>query len=365
MTGSITKKTSSLLLTGPLPAMFLVFSGAASAQDMTEERSDEDVPRLFSSHSVLDVRIDAPLTTLMRDRPEEEYLDGTFAYTDDAGTTHELDLKLQTRGKYRRQKKTCTFPPVRLNFRKGQVAGTLFAGQDKLKLVTHCNNRRSNYEQLVLREYLAYRIFGVLTDKSFGARLMRIAYTDTEQEESMTKFGFVFEDEDAIGARLGMQTAEVTRIDRTLLDARQTNLVSVYQYLIGNTDFSVIAGPKDDTCCHNAVLYGAHGEAPYFPIPYDLDFSGLVDAPYAGPNPKFKIRSVRTRLYRGRCSNNEYLPETLQYFQDKQGEIMALVDELDGLADRDRREVTNYLDGFFEIIADPKQVERRIIGRCN
>lgn len=324
-----------------------------------------DVPRLFSNHSVLDVQIDAPLTTLMREQPEEEYLDGTFSYADASGATHTFDLKLRTRGKYRRQKKTCNFSPIRLNFKKDQVANTEFAGQDKLKLVTHCQNRRSNYEQLVLREYLAYRILQTLTDKSFGARLLRITYNDTEGDDSMTKFGFVIEDEDALGERLGMQAAEVTNIDRSLLDARHTNLVSVYQFLIGNTDFSVIAGPKDDTCCHNAVLFGLHGQAPYTPIPYDFDFSGLVDAPYAGPNPKFKIRSVRTRLYRGRCSNNEYLPDTLQYFRDKQGEIMSLVDELDSLSDRDRREVTEYLDDFFEIISDPKQADRRITSRCN
>lgn len=341
----------------------------AGAQDNVENDSVSadagDIPRLFSDHSVLDVQIDAPLTTLMREQPEEEYLDGTFSYTDAGGATHTFDLKLRTRGKYRRQKRTCNFSPIRLNFKKDQVANTDFAGQDKLKLVTHCQNRRSNYEQLVLREYLAYRILQTLTDKSFGARLLRITYNDIESDDSMTKFGFVIEDDDAIGERLGMQAAEVTGIDRSLLDARHTNLVSVYQYLIGNTDFSVIAGPKDDTCCHNAVLFGLHGQAPYTPIPYDFDFSGLVDAPYADPNPKFKIRSVRTRLYRGRCSNNQYLPETLQHFRDKQAEIMALVDELDGLSERDRRDVSKYLDEFFEIISDQKQVDRRITRRCN
>lgn len=339
--------------------VFVVPGIALSEADVREPNS------LFAAHDILSVRIEAPMTTLMKERPEDDYLDGTFSYVDTGGREHKLDLKIQTRGRYRRQTSTCRFAPIRLNFRKKQVEGTEFAGQDKLKLVTHCETRRDRYEQLLLREFLAYRFLNALTDKSFGARLMHITYVDTDDDnESITKYGFVIEDEDNLAERLGLVQFESRGIDAEDLDAGQSNLVSVFEYLIGNTDFSLILGPKDDECCHNAVLFSDNHTAPYTPVPYDFDFSGLVDAPYAEPNPRFKLRSVKNRLYRGRCMNNGLLDDTFAYFLEKEGEIRALVANQEGLDERNRRDVERYLDDFFEEITDPKARQRNFIDDC-
>jgi hypothetical protein len=333
-------------------AMFLHFSAGAAAAP------------LFDDHQILDVRIDAPLTTLLRSRPDEEYLDGKLAYTGTDGQEHSFDLKLQTRGKFRRQKKTCEFPPVRLNFRSQQVAGTIFDSQDKLKLVTHCNTRRARYEQLVLREYLAYEILQTLTDKSFGARLLRITWFDDEDDdEPFTRYGFVIEDDDDVGARIGMESLETDKLNYSDLDQSHTNLMTVYEYLIGNTDYSLIRGPADDGCCHNAVPFSDGNVV--WPVPYDFDFSGLVDAPYAEPAPQFKIRSVRSRVYRGRCSSNELLAETLDKFEASRLEIYGLVDALIDLDDRNRKQVTKYLDSFYAAIEDDKKIQKNLIRKCS
>jgi len=330
-----------------------------------ESGADVEIRPLFDSHDLLSVRIEAPLTTLLKKKPEDEYLDGTFSYTGADGQEHSLDLKLQTRGRYRRQRTTCNFPPIRLNFRKKQVKGTDFAGQDKLKLVTHCQTKRKNFEQLIMREYLAYRILQTLTDNSFGARMMQITYVNSEKNgDELTKYGFVIEDEDDIGKRLGLTATKLNGIKAHELNPKQANLISVYEYLIGNTDFSLILGPADSSCCHNAVLF-SDGGAPYTPIPYDFDFSGLVDAPYAEPNPRFKLRSVKTRLYRGRCMNNELLDETFAYYLEKQPEIRQLVADLEMLDDKNRKEVTRYLDAFYEDISDPKVKQRKFVTKCS
>ena len=312
---------------------------------------------LFASHDVLAVTIEAPLTTLMRERPEEEYLDGKFSVDG-----RSFDLKLQTRGNFRRQRGNCPFAPIRLNFQKGQLDDSVLAGQDKLKLVTHCNTRRSNYEQLVLREYLTYRILQTLTDKHFGARLMRITYVDTEKDDTYERWGFVIEDEDDIGARLELEKLEAESLRYRDLDTAQTNLIAIYQFLIGNTDFSFVRGPEGSDCCHNSVPF-SDGTIAY-PIPYDFDHAGLIDAPYAKPAPQFNIRSVTTRVYRGRCSQNEALPETLAIFLEKRGDIEAAVAEVEGLDKGNRREVENYLGQFFDVISDPKQIERQLTGKC-
>jgi hypothetical protein len=342
--------------------MFLAFSLRVAAQ--TSDGPAAGTP-LFSSHDVLEVRIEAPLRTLIRDRPEEEYLDGFFTYLSADGSEQKLDLKVRSRGKYRRQKKTCTLPPIRLNFSKDQVKGTEFAGQDKLKLVTHCKSTSDRYEQMVLREYLAYRILQTLTDNSFGARLLHITYVDSEgKEETVVRYGFVIEDDDDIATRIGLDKLKMPSTNYDALNPRQTNLVAVFEYMIGNTDFSMIAGPANSDCCHNIVLYGEEG-SPITPIPYDFDFAGLVNAPYAEPNPQFKLRNVRIRLYRGRCSNNQYLEDTFALFREKEAEIRAHISGMPGLTDGYAEEVTKYLDAFYETIGDESSVAKSIIRECS
>ena len=319
---------------------------------------------LFESKETLELTIEAPLTTLAKDRSDVDYLDGTIRYTDDVGVDRSFDLKLRTRGRFRRKKSTCLFPPIRLNFRKGQVEDSVFEGQDKLKLITHCQNRGPQNEQLVLREYLAYRILETLTDKSLGSRLLRITYIDSEKDkEPLVKYGFVIEDDDDLAKRIGLTPLESIGLNYRDLDPKQTNLVSMYQYLIGNTDYSIIRGPADDNCCHNSIPL-SDGEKTY-PVPYDFDFSGLVNARYAAPNPRFNIRKVTQRIYRGRCGNNSILPETIAFLQTKKEKIYGLIDELTDLDKRNTQRVIRYLDSFYEDISSDKEIEKNFVKKCS
>ena len=344
--------------------MFLSSPSFVAAQN-DETGADTGANPLFSSHSVLDVLIEAPITQLMQERSDERYLNGKLRYTDTTGVAHTLDLKLRTRGKYRNQKKTCSFAPIRLNFRKKQVAGTVFAGQDKLKLITHCKIGSDRYEQLVLKEYLAYRSLEILTEKSFRTRLLRVTYLNSQNsEDSVTRFAFVIEDKSDIGDRTGLSPEKIPKINYADLDRRQANLVSVFQYMIGNTDYSMIRGALNDDCCHNIELL-ANDAGLYTPIPYDFDFAGVVNAPYAEPNPKLKISSVRVHHYRGRCTNNELLEETVAYIHEHEAEIHALVDNLDGLEENYRKDFNDYLNVYFDRVSTPKKLERHFSKKCS
>ena len=130
----------------PIAAWFLCAT-TAFAQEIGEPDP------LFSGNDVLEVRITAPLKTLLSDRPFDEELPATFQYTDEAGMPVAFDIQVRTRGRFRRQENICKFPPVRVNFRRSQVKNTLFHKQDKVKLVTHCESS-SRYEQVLLREYM-------------------------------------------------------------------------------------------------------------------------------------------------------------------------------------------------------------------
>ena len=345
------------------PWQFLIATACFAASGAFGQASGDLAP-LFADHTPIEVTIEAPLTTLQSVRSDEDYLEGTFSYQTADGETGELDLKLRTRGRLRLKPTTCNFPPVRLNFRKKQVRDTVFDGQDKLKLVAHCQNGNPSYEQLVLREYLAYRFFQTLTDRSFSVRLMRITWVDTESDWTRYKVGFVIEDDDDVAERLGMTAKKTPNMTVADLDPKQQNLVNIFQYMIGNTDFSLIQGVDENDCCHNSVPMTGTGGPPYMPVPYDFDLAGIVNAPYATPNPKFPIRSVRQRLYRGRCVNNEYIDESLALIVEHRDEMMSIIAELDVASDTTKKNVTRYLDAFFKEIADPKRVESKLRGRC-
>jgi len=346
--------------------MAACFSLAVSADTMQGDAAGQTgVAPLFADDSPLAVTIEAPLTTLMKDRPEEEYLNGKFSFTRDDGMKQTVDLKIRTRGKYRRQEEHCDFAPIRLNFRKKQLIDTVFAGQDKLKMVTHCRTKTPYFEQLVLREYLAYRFLNVMTSKSYGVRLFQITYVDTEGAEPMTRLGFVIEDDGDVAARNGLISVGTGDISSDDLDHAQQNLVDVFQYLIGNTEYSLVRSEPGQDCCHNSDLMSATGEAPFTPLAYDFDFAGLVNAPYAAPNPRYRLRNVRQRLYKGLCRNNDLLPGTLQQFLDKKDAIYGLVENQVFLSSRSTRDVIRYLDTFYDRISQPKSVKTSFIDRCN
>ena len=329
----------------------------------SEAREARSPDPLFQSDELLEVRFTAPIRTLINERPIDEELPGKIEFTSDAGETVEFDVQVRARGHFRRKKETCRLPPLRLNFKASQTKNTLFHKQDKVKLVTHCQSS-SKHEQTVLREYIAYKMLNALTDDSYRVRLLRITYVDTDRKRrEETRLGFIIEHRDRLSKRINRPRVEVRKAKMSELEPEYTNMTSVFHYMIGNTDYSPVLGPADKVCCHNAVLFGNEDEL-FWPIPYDFDHGGLVDAPYASPNPRFKLRSVRQRLYRGRCQFNTHLPATYAIFIDKRDAIMAEIDNADLLKGRPKNVMRDYIKNFYKTIESEKRAEQRIAKKC-
>ncbi|MDK1023864.1 MAG: hypothetical protein QGD92_06475 [Gammaproteobacteria bacterium] len=320
---------------------------------------------LFRSHDLLGLNIRGPLSTLNRERDKDKrYSDSLLSYAADDGTIIELEIELQVRGNFRLDKKVCRFAPLRVFFNAEQTRDTLFSKQKKLKLVTHCKPGSKKYQQYVIQEYLIYRMFNILSDRSFRVRLVHVTYVDTDKKNlEQSYYGFLIENKKRLAKRLKMKNIDLHRVSFHDHDPQQLNLVSVFQFFIGNTDWSVIEGETEEACCHNAKLLG-NDEAVYFGIPYDFDFSGLIAARYAHPNPRFPIRNVRTRYYRGFCQPDAILNTTLGQFRAHRNTIYSLVSEQVLLDDKVKTKSLKYLDGFYAIIEDPKRLERSLIKSC-
>jgi hypothetical protein len=322
-----------------------------------------DVDPLFASHDVLEVEIAAPFAMLADERPNEEEAAGKFRYSAEDGTLVEFDVAVRTRGRLRRGKETCTFPPLRLNFKKSQTKDTLFDKQDKVKLVTHCRNKARSYEQAVIAEYLTYRILGMLTDRSFSTRLLRITYVPTDKGRDMESYAILIESKDRLQKRLDAKPMSIAKVEISTIRPEDLNLASVFQFFIGNTDFSPVETAPDEDCCHNQVLFVREGELSYS-VPYDFDQSGLVDAPHAFPNPRFRLKDTRERLYRGRCVNIEHLPATLRLFRERRDDIESLIQDQPGLDKVTKRSMLEFTEEFYDTIDSPKRLQRNIVGKC-
>lgn len=343
----------------------IVPAAASGIQAGTDTVSPADAP-LFAGHEPLKMVLRAPFDDLFDNRSDDApELPASMTYVSDTGDSVHLELDVELRGNTRRQRSTCSFPPIRLDFPRSRVSGTVFAGQNRLKLVTQCRESREEYGQYVLLEYLIYRAYNQLTDKSFRVRLLEVTYEDTQGEmDRLTRDAFLIEDDGDVAARHGLDLLEIPEVHPSYMDPRTLNLVEVFQYMIGHTDWSAFqAEPDEDECCHNVKLIGTL-QGPIFPVPYDFDFAGLVNARYAEVNERLGLRSVRDRLYRGLCRPEEFLATTLQHFNVHQDAIMLLFAQQQGLTDRSRRNAIEYLEEFYEIINDPGRVNREFVRTC-
>ena len=319
---------------------------------------------LFADDNVLKVTITAPITTIMKDRPIDQYVAGKFAYTEPDGRAAEFDIGLRTRGRFRRRVEICDFAPLRINFKKSEIRGTLFAKQDKLKLVTHCENNSPRYQQSVVSEYLAYRILNLLTDVSFRTRLLEVTYIDTDRDNRETVSYAVFiEHQDRMAKRIDSPTVTTHMITVQMMIPEYAALAALFQYFLGNTDFSQIATAPGEDCCHNHELFGQEGQQMYS-VPYDFDMTGFVNAMHARPNSRFGLRNVRDRLYRGRCLHNPFLEGAIATFNEQRDAIYALVNAQEQLTKATRRSQVRFIDSFYKTIGSDKKIENELLEEC-
>lgn len=315
---------------------------------------------LFDDDSILDIELKGPLTSLYKNKNDEVREQRPFTLVAE-GIEH--NIKVRVRGKSRIE--ACFFPPIRLNFKKGSVADTVFADQDKLKLVTHCSLSRYA-EPDILEEYAAYKIFNELTEISYRVRLLRIRYTDTEGQVKgleNTHYGFIIEPTEHMAERNGGMAVEKPGVALKWLDPEYSALVYLYQYLIGNTDWSLAPARGEELCCHNVSLIEI--ESRLNPVPYDFDMSGLVNAHYANPHPNLsRIDRVTQRLYRGYCTDPAILRETIHLIQENRGNIVNIINDLPLLKSSKKEQKIDFLEKVLEAAENEDKLIRMLENDC-
>ncbi len=296
---------------------------------------------LMNHQEVLEVTLEGDFETLRTSRRSAEGQLVSLKFEDANGAEQLWNIEVTLRGNYRRMR--CTgMPPMKLNFKKKKLEEAGLAKFDDMKLVTQCMEGDENSKAAVLKEYLAYKIYNEVTPESFKVQLLKITYKDTNSGKKFNQWGFLIEDTAEMRNRLGVEKAAQKRsLKKEAFNQAAFYKTTVFQYMIGNSDWDIAA-------CRNVKMVTKDGKV--LVIPYDFDFSGLVDASYAMPNANYAMSSIQDRIYIGFEGDLAGLDTTLDFYKTKQSGIKELVKNFKLLRMVDRRKMINYLNSFYETI---------------
>ena len=328
------------------------------ADALKARRVEAEARPLFKSAEPLEVTLTGPFSVINKDRKPESTTryPATLTVAGSDGAPREIPVKLSARGHFRRMARNCAVVPLRVEFPKEGMAGTPFDGQTTLKMGTGCEDSRE-YEQITLREYLQYPLFNLVTPLSFRARLARASYVDEKSKKKSTaRFALFIEHENDVARRAEGRVVELSRVVFADLESETLTRAMLFEYMIGNTDMSVWA-------LHNVRLVQKPNRTLTL-VPYDFDLSGFVHAPYAIPDRRLGLRSVVDRLYRGPCRTAEEFEAAAAPFRGKRADMLALVDGFKDLEQTARREVRDYLEGFFRQIENRGAVKKTFVDGC-
>ena len=295
---------------------------------------------LFASDTPINITIQGPLQALIGNRNSPP-LPATLVAD---GVTYPITLA--PRGIFRR--KNCDFPPLKVDFTRPPPPGSLFERQHHLKLVAHCK-RDPGFQQKVLLEYAAYRLYNLITPVSFRARLANIDYRDSTGRPYVSRVGFFLEDLSDVAKRNELKVAKMgSVVPLQQIDPVSGARFAVFEYMISNYDWSMRAAPNGEECCHNGRMLtnGVPGSL-LTVVPYDFDFSGLVDAPYAEPPEGIPIDNVRQRTYRGYCAHLAQARAFAADLSPRRAEFLAIFSLVPGLDARNQSNARAFIDGFF------------------
>ncbi|MDX1943663.1 MAG: hypothetical protein SFU99_24055, partial [Saprospiraceae bacterium] len=97
-------------------------------------------------------------------------------------------------------------------------------------------------------------------------------------------------------------------------------------------------------------------------VPYDFDFSGLVNASYASTDATLGIKTVRERKFLGMAQSPEELKSTIEHFQAHKKEIFDYVRKFKLLSMESRTDIIQFLESFYHCLDEGLDLQTP--GKC-
>jgi len=316
----------------------------------------QNVKKLFESDSILEISITLPLKQVVNDTKERKQYGSKLSYTLADGTVIDHNINIKVRGKTRSLKQICTFPPLELKFNKEDAKNSIFEGHKKIKLVTHCQ-RDKIYEEYLQKEYIVYKLYQKVSPYSFNVRLCLITYIDANKPtQQSSHYGFLIERLKEVAKRNDMSVFKDSIRNRTVINKDNLDKLTLFEFLIGNLDWSI-------TKEHNMkLIVGKKGSLP-LAVPYDFDYAGMVDIPYAIPPGGSGISDVKTRVFTGFCRSEGYEAK-VEFYKSIREDLYKEVNSANFLSAKTINNMNKYLNSFYKILDDPKAVDKKINKAC-
>lgn len=312
-----------------------------------QKAQENEKPTIFdwcyAPGELLEIEIQTNLDSLVEFKMTNSEVEGVVTLRNNHEESAVLPAKLRARGRFRRR--LCDFPPVKIDFDKDDLEDMGLKKTDDYKLVTHCFNSRAGDEN-VLKEYLTYRLYQQLTEKSFRVQLLKIRYLNEKGRKKATAYGFLIENEDEIAERLNSELIEDRyNVSRDSLEAFTLDLHDLFQYAVSNTDWNL-------PMVRNMKLFWRPADQEFFVVPYDFDFSGLVNTDYALPNADLGQKNVRERHFMGAADSPEELADALALMRSNRERLRNMIMDFEPLSKSERKDMVEYLDSFYESLTN-------------
>lgn len=316
----------------------------------------QETQELFESEDILSISLSGDMRELLKDKSDDpQYYPLQLSYKDNDGSELTVSVQARARGNFRRLKGNCSHTPLLIKFSDDEnTSQSVFKGQTELKLVMPCKG-----EEYVIREWLVYKIYNLITPKSFRARLVKVQLEKSEGKSSdEAVYGILLENEDLMAERNSL--VSMKRNLKPYQTQKQEFLnMAVFQYLIGNTDWSV-------QYLQNIKLVSADNSTLPYTVPYDFDHAGIVDAPYALPAKALQMKSVRQRRYRGYCIKNpSEFESTIALYNSLKKDIYNIYINCPLLDEKYLKSTIAYLDDFYETLQDEKSWQKEFSYPCD
>ena len=319
-----------------------------------------DLDSLFKSDDLLPIELHADFKAILDTRwsvdsvrgGETEYYEAKVIYGDE-GSQVEIPLRIKARGQFRRNPQYCKFPPLMLNFKKKEVENTLFDNQDKIKMVTFCQDQPE-----VIKEYVIYKMYNLITDWSFNVRLVNVLYIDTDKNKKMyEKIGFLIEEDKNVAKRHDSKIVAKHHFPFDLNPDNEAKL-SMFQFMIGNPDWFYTTGQNTD------IMHPKDTTLAPVAVPYDFDFSEFVNAAYTKPAGVPDEYLAKKQIFKGMCLSNEKLTEIIEYYNKMKPQFMEVINSNEYLAKFSKKECVKYLEGFYTIINTHDLLQTEVLDTC-
>jgi hypothetical protein len=314
---------------------------------------------LFTDEEPLEITLQFDLSTYLRKKPKEEYLPGKITFHPGSADSLTREIRVRTRGEFRNAQ--CYYAPLELNFRHADFGYTDLDGIRRIKMVSQCSFGRES-EKYVLLEYLIYKMYSAFTDTSFRVRMLTINFVDSEnRQKPYTHVGFFIEPVKMLAGRTNSVEIESWALTQKTVYPGMIDRIAIFNYMIGNFDWAV---PNQ----HNIKTFKPQVfESEYLvtAVPYDFDFTGLVDAAYAIPDDKITgTTTIRERIFLGVCRSREVYQQAIEEFLEKKDEIYGLINEFHYLDAKQKKKVINYLDTFYDQCTGKQKILNVFLNSC-